>query len=235
MCRLLGDQTHLSKNCSLGQSGRDTPERDLASTPQPHVRGHEQVRMYKERTNFWNSLFHEETIWNHFLRTRVLMCDTFGDFCLYRHCFVKQFPASSTGGPAKCHRSGSPDKKPARCCCKEYWTNGCSHQGGHRHQGYNWWHWGLVGQTQAACKRGQDGDKEKNEHTYKPVPMWLNEVCLQQPQNSMPDVIIWMLRGEKRVAYARVPANEVLFSNFSEEARGKHCGRTQTIFMQVRD
>lgn len=62
MCRILGDQTHLVKNCSLGQSGRDTPERDLASTPQPHVRGHEQVRMYKERTNFWNSLFQEETM-----------------------------------------------------------------------------------------------------------------------------------------------------------------------------
>lgn len=77
--------------------------------------------------------------------------------------------------------------------------------------------------------------KKTKNHTYKAVPMWLNEVCLQQPQNSMPDVIIWMMRGEKRVAYARVPANEVLYSNFSEEARGKHCGRTQTIFMQVRD
>lgn len=60
-------------------------------------------------------------------------------------------------------------------------------------------------------------------------------LCLHQPQNSMPDVIIWMLRGEKRVAYARVPANEILYSNFSEEARGKHCGRTQTIFMQVQN
>ena len=49
----------------------------------------------------------------------------------------------------------------------------------------------------------------------------------------MPDVIIWMLRGEKRVAFARVPANEILFSNFSEQGRGKHCGRTQTIVMQV--
>lgn len=58
-------------------------------------------------------------------------------------------------------------------------------------------------------------------------------VCLHQPQNSMPDVIIWMLRGEKRVAFARVPANEILYTNFSEQGRGKHCGQTQTIFMQV--
>lgn len=63
----------------------------------------------------------------------------------------------------------------------------------------------------------------------------LNVVCLHQPQNSMPDVIIWMLRGEKRVAFARVPANQILYSNFSEQARGKHCGQTQTIFMQVRN
>lgn len=58
-------------------------------------------------------------------------------------------------------------------------------------------------------------------------------VCLHQPQNSMPDVIIWMLRGEKRVAFARVPANEILYTNFSEQGCGKHCGQTQTIFMQV--
>lgn len=51
----------------------------------------------------------------------------------------------------------------------------------------------------------------------------------------MPDVIIWMLRGEKRVAFARVPAHNIMYSNFSEQARGKHCGRTQTIFMQVRN
>lgn len=51
----------------------------------------------------------------------------------------------------------------------------------------------------------------------------------------MPDVIIWMLRGEKRVAFARVPAHQILYSNFSEQACGKHCGRTQTIFMEVQD
>ncbi|XP_033469329.2 myoferlin isoform X1 [Epinephelus lanceolatus] len=63
---------------------------------------------------------------------------------------------------------------------------------------------------------------------------WLDRIkqLAEEPQNSMPDVIIWMLRGEKRVAYARVPANQILYSNFSEQARGKHCGRTQTIFMQ---
>lgn len=65
--------------------------------------------------------------------------------------------------------------------------------------------------------------------------MYINVMCLHQPQNSMPDVIIWMLRGEKRVAFARVPAKQILYSSFSEQACGKHCGLTQTIFMQVQD
>lgn len=54
-----------------------------------------------------------------------------------------------------------------------------------------------------------------------------------QPQSSMPDVIIWMLRGEKRVAYSRIPAHQVLFSTYSEQACGQHCGKTQTIILQV--
>uniref|UniRef100_A0AAQ5Y5V0 Myoferlin like n=1 Tax=Amphiprion ocellaris TaxID=80972 RepID=A0AAQ5Y5V0_AMPOC len=63
---------------------------------------------------------------------------------------------------------------------------------------------------------------------------WLDRIkqLAEEPQNSMPDVVIWMLRGEKRLAYARVPANQILYSTFSEQACGKHCGKTQTIFMQ---
>lgn len=54
-----------------------------------------------------------------------------------------------------------------------------------------------------------------------------------QPQNSMPDVIIWMLRGEKRVAYTRIPAHQILYSTYSEQACGQHCGKTQTVFLKV--
>ncbi|XP_061795182.1 myoferlin isoform X1 [Nerophis lumbriciformis] len=70
--------------------------------------------------------------------------------------------------------------------------------------------------------------------TVSDIEDWLDRIkqLAVEPQNSMPDVIIWMLRGEKRVAFARVPANCILYSNFSEQACGKHCGRTQTIFMQ---
>lgn len=63
---------------------------------------------------------------------------------------------------------------------------------------------------------------------------WLDRIkqLAEEPQNSLPDVVIWMLRGEKRVAYSRIPAHQVLHSNFSEQASGKYCGRTQTIFMK---
>ncbi|XP_067092623.1 myoferlin [Osmerus mordax] len=70
--------------------------------------------------------------------------------------------------------------------------------------------------------------------TLSDIEDWLYRLqqLADEPQNSLPDVIIWMLRGEKRVAYARVPANQILYSTYSEQACGKHCGRTQTIFMQ---
>ncbi|KAI9518573.1 hypothetical protein NQZ68_035943 [Dissostichus eleginoides] len=53
-----------------------------------------------------------------------------------------------------------------------------------------------------------------------------------EPQNSMPDVIIWMLRGEKRVAYSRMPAHQFLYSTYSEQACGQHCGKTKTVFLK---
>ncbi|KAM9345045.1 myoferlin [Symphorus nematophorus] len=86
--------------------------------------------------------------------------------------------------------------------------------------------------TQMAIRMKEEATDVKA--TVGDIEDWLDRIkqLAEEPQNSMPDVIIWMLRGEKRVAFARVPANEILFSNLSEQARGKHCGRTQTIFMQ---
>ncbi|XP_072543803.1 dysferlin isoform X5 [Salminus brasiliensis] len=51
----------------------------------------------------------------------------------------------------------------------------------------------------------------------------------EEPQNSLPDIVIWMLQGDRRVAYYRIPAHEVLFS---QGYCGKHCGQLQTVFMK---
>ncbi|XP_077973068.1 myoferlin-like isoform X2 [Styela clava] len=53
-----------------------------------------------------------------------------------------------------------------------------------------------------------------------------------EPQNSMPDVVIWMISNNQRVAYARIPANEVLYSKNRDQYSGIMCGRTQTIFLK---
>ncbi|XP_074141635.1 LOW QUALITY PROTEIN: dysferlin [Sminthopsis crassicaudata] len=53
-----------------------------------------------------------------------------------------------------------------------------------------------------------------------------------EPQNSLPDVVIWMLQGDKRVAYHRVPAHEILFSRAGARRCGKNCGKLQTIFLK---
>ncbi|GAB1290996.1 Dysferlin [Apodemus speciosus] len=57
-------------------------------------------------------------------------------------------------------------------------------------------------------------------------------VLAEEPQNSLPDIIIWMLQGDKRVAYHRVPAHDVLFSRRGPSYCGRNCGMLQTIFLK---
>nr|ACQ63007.1 fer-1-like 4 (predicted) [Dasypus novemcinctus] len=50
------------------------------------------------------------------------------------------------------------------------------------------------------------------------------------PQPPLPDVLVWMLSGRRRVAWARIPAQDVLFSVVEEE-RGRDCGKIQTLLL----
>ena len=56
--------------------------------------------------------------------------------------------------------------------------------------------------------------------------------CLQ-PQMNLPDVMIWLMARDQRVAYAQVPAHSILFSPNGARHSGRFCGKTQTLFLQV--
>ncbi|XP_063214981.1 fer-1-like protein 5 [Chroicocephalus ridibundus] len=64
---------------------------------------------------------------------------------------------------------------------------------------------------------------------------WLGRVAALavEPQAGVPDVVLWLLRGERRVACARVPAPDLMFSRGGPGACGRLCGRLQTLFLLV--
>ena len=51
-------------------------------------------------------------------------------------------------------------------------------------------------------------------------------------QPALPDVFLWMISDSKRVAYVRIPAEDLLF-NLCEGDKGSHNGRVQTFFLKV--
>uniref|UniRef100_A0A672UQ21 Otoferlin n=1 Tax=Strigops habroptila TaxID=2489341 RepID=A0A672UQ21_STRHB len=53
-----------------------------------------------------------------------------------------------------------------------------------------------------------------------------------QPQHTIPDVFIWMMSNNKRIAYARVPSKDILYSIVDEEM-GKDCAKVKTIFLKL--
>uniref|UniRef100_A0A452RPQ1 Fer-1 like family member 5 n=1 Tax=Ursus americanus TaxID=9643 RepID=A0A452RPQ1_URSAM len=66
------------------------------------------------------------------------------------------------------------------------------------------------------------------------VEDWLYRLnaVLPEPQMSLPDVMIWLMSKEQRVAYAQVPAHSILFSPTGALHSGRFCGKTQTLILQ---
>ncbi|XP_066558256.1 fer-1-like protein 4 [Amia ocellicauda] len=54
----------------------------------------------------------------------------------------------------------------------------------------------------------------------------------KEPQSTLPDVFLWLLSGEKRLAYARIPVHSILYSVVEEE-KGKDCGKVHTVYMKT--
>ncbi|XP_011064503.1 PREDICTED: otoferlin-like [Acromyrmex echinatior] len=56
----------------------------------------------------------------------------------------------------------------------------------------------------------------------------LRNLC-DDPQHSLPDVFVWMIAGSKRVAYSRLSAEQIVYSEEATEMGGK-CGRRINLF-----
>ncbi|MCJ8732714.1 hypothetical protein PDJAM_G00214460 [Pangasius djambal] len=54
---------------------------------------------------------------------------------------------------------------------------------------------------------------------------------VEEPQHTLPDVFVWLLSNNKRVAYARIPARHLLYSDKLVE-RGRDCGKIKTLFLK---
>ncbi|KDR12334.1 otoferlin-like [Zootermopsis nevadensis] len=54
----------------------------------------------------------------------------------------------------------------------------------------------------------------------------------EDPQNSHPDVFVWIVSGKKHLVFHRVSARSIIFSKEPEE-RGIDCGRLQSMFMKA--
>ncbi|XP_034383459.1 otoferlin [Cyclopterus lumpus] len=53
-----------------------------------------------------------------------------------------------------------------------------------------------------------------------------------EPQHSIPDVFVWMRSNNKRIAYARIPSKDILYSIVDEEM-GKDCGKVKAVFLKL--
>ncbi|KAI4500926.1 hypothetical protein M0802_004137 [Mischocyttarus mexicanus] len=55
---------------------------------------------------------------------------------------------------------------------------------------------------------------------------------VEDPQDSLPDVFIWVISSGRRVAYQRISCRELIYSIVDEEC-GRNCGKIQTMFLKL--
>lgn len=61
----------------------------------------------------------------------------------------------------------------------------------------------------------------------------VNVIPCLQPQHALPDIFIWMVCGQKRIAYQRVLAKDIIYSVVEEE-KGKNSGKVITLLLKVK-
>uniref|UniRef100_UPI00398F4D76 otoferlin isoform X2 n=1 Tax=Pristiophorus japonicus TaxID=55135 RepID=UPI00398F4D76 len=71
-------------------------------------------------------------------------------------------------------------------------------------------------------------DKLKQVHTF----LHKLRFMADEPQHSIPEIFIWMICNNKRIAYARIQSKDILYSIVDEET-GKDCGKVKTVFLKL--
>lgn len=76
--------------------------------------------------------------------------------------------------------------------------------------------------------------KSSFKERYKTAGTYLQKLKFleEDPQQSLPDVFIWALSGNKRLAYYRIPARDIIYSVVNEEC-GRECGKVQSLFLKL--
>ncbi|XP_025988063.1 otoferlin isoform X2 [Solenopsis invicta] len=71
-------------------------------------------------------------------------------------------------------------------------------------------------------------ERLKTAHSYLQKLKFL----VEDPQDSLPDVFIWVISSGRRVAYHRISGRELIYSVVDEEC-GRYCGKVQTMFLKL--
>ncbi|XP_061697140.1 fer-1-like protein 6 [Syngnathoides biaculeatus] len=89
----------------------------------------------------------------------------------------------------------------------------------------------MIGNAQSLVERKMKsgGMKEELQEARKLTQKL--RFLVEEPQHTVPDIFVWLLSNNKRVAYARLPARDVMFCGI-QEARGVHCGKIVTLFLK---
>ncbi|XP_054603148.2 fer-1-like protein 6 isoform X3 [Nothobranchius furzeri] len=90
---------------------------------------------------------------------------------------------------------------------------------------------GMIGEAKSLTERRRKagGVKEMLQEATK--IMQKLRFLVEEPQHMVPDMFVWLLSNNKRVAYARVRTRDLLYSG-NQESRGVLCGKVVTLFLK---
>ncbi|XP_043277265.1 otoferlin-like [Venturia canescens] len=76
--------------------------------------------------------------------------------------------------------------------------------------------------------------KNSFKESFKTARTFLDKLkfLLEDPQQSLPDIFIWVISSGKRVAYHRMPARDVVYSIVDEES-GRFCSTVQSVYLKL--